>query len=323
MRKLYSGAGALASAEGNAKDWWGVGRAMFAAGLRKGSIVINCFAYDLNPQGHMIESGAAAIGCPVIPAGTASLDDKIAAIQRLHPSFFCGTANHLKEILDLASDRGADVSSLENALVTGLLTAGLRSEFALRGIVVRSAFIRPELGLVAYESEAGSGLCVSEGLILELVAPGTDTPVAPGIEGEIVVSRINADYPLLRYGTGALASELTASAPCGRTNMRISTPRELAPESAICAGTRIHVTQLVEIARQHPDAGRMRLVIGRLREQDALRLKVEHGGDAAIVGERLSETLHQVTRVRGTVELVAPGSLSDDDAMIIDERPLN
>ena len=320
LGKIFIGPAALVSLEGYAKDWWGTGRALFAAGLRKGTLVLNCFSYDLVPDGHMIESGAAAIGCPVIPAGGASLDLKIETIMRLRPLFFCGTAEHLKALLDRGSDLGAEPMSLTHALVTDGSTPGLRYEFQLRGIAVKRALVLPECGLVAYESDESTDLCVAEGLILETVVPGTDRPTAPGCEGEIVVSRINGDYPLLRYGTGLASTILGDLSTCGRTATRIRAPRDLAPESAFCAGKRIHVSQLVEIARQHPDAGRMRMVIGHLLEKDALRLRVEHRGDAT-VGDRLSETLHRVTQVHGTVELVEPGSLSDDEAMIIDERP--
>ena len=321
FRKIFIGPGAMASSEGHAKDWWGLGRGLFAAGLRKGSLVLNCFAYDLLPHGHMIESGAAAIGCPVIPAGNASLDTKLEAVARLRPSFFCGPVEHLKAILDHAADYGRDVSFLKNALVTGIPSAGLRNELDLRGVAIRCALMLPELGLVAFETGSAGNMCVAEGLIVEIVT-AQGTPVKPGAEGEIVVSRINPDYPLLRYATGMSSVALTPSA-AGYTNMRLRMPREIAPQSALCGDTCIHTAQVTEIRRHHPDAGPMHLVIGSLREKDALRLRVERRGNAAIVGESLSETLHRVTRVRGTVEFVEPGSLSDDDAMIVDERPLN
>ena len=323
LGKLFLGPGGLVSPEGHAKDWWGVGRALFAAGLRKGTMVLNCFGYDLIADGHMMESGAAAIGCPVISAGHAPLDRKIEAITRLRPAFFCGTAEHLKALLDRGTDLGADLSCLRNALVTDAAAPGLRSELSLRGLSVKRAFLLPELGLIAYESDQSMDMCVAEGLILEIVTPGNQVPAAPGVEGEIVVSRINADYPLLRYATGTLSTILSQGSSCGRTAIRIRAPRDRAPDSALCSGMRIHASHVAEIKRQHPDIGRMRLVIGRRREKDALRLRVEHRGDATIIGERLTETLHRVTKVRGTVELVEPGSMSDDDAMIIDERPLN
>ena len=271
----------------------------------------------------MIESGAAAIGCPVIPAGNAPLDLKLEAIRRLSPSFFCGPVVELKALLDHASDRGIDVSCLTMALVTGTPKPGLRSELGMRGIAIRCAFLLPEFGLVAFETGQAGNMCVAEGLVVEILTPGEGTLAAPGAEGEIVVSRINADYPLLRYATGMLSSVATAGHASGYTNTRIRTPREIAPESALCGDTCIHTAQVTEIKKHHPDAGPMHLVIGSLREKDALRLRVERRGNAAIVGESLSETLHRVTRVRGTVEFVEPGSLSDEDAMIIDERPLN
>lgn len=323
LNHTFIGPGALVSLEGQAKDWWGMARALFAAGLRKGSLVLNCFSYDFVPQGHMIESGARALGCPVIPAGNASLAQKVDAISRLRPRFFCGEPEHLKALLDHGHGRGADMSCITDAIVMGSLKRGLRNELGLRGVTTRLVFTMPELGLIAFESETTDGLTVNEGLIVEIVEPGTGTPVARGAPGEIVVTRINVDYPLVRYATGFLSAPLPPPSASGRTNMRIRAPRDMTPESADVCGTRIDVTHILEIAKRHPDAGRMRLCMRRRRDRDELHLKVEHGGNAPTLTESLGETLHAVTRVRGTVELLQPGTLSDDDAVIVDERPLN
>ena len=318
----FVGPGAVVSLGGQAKDWWGMGRALFAAGLRKGSVVLNCFSYDLVPHAHMIESGARAIGCPVIPAGNATLDRKVEAVTRLRPHFFCGEGDHLKDLLDRGHDLGADMSCLRDAVVTGFSKAGLRNEFSLRGIAVRHMFATPEFGPIAYESGATDGLTVNEGLIIEIVTPGTGMPVAPGMSGEIVATRINADYPLLRYATGFISAQLPQPSTCGRTNMRIRTPRDMRPDTVDVCGTSVHLAHIHEIAARHPGVGHIRLVTRRRRDTDELVLQVEHVGDGPLLNESLRETLFSVTRIRGAVELVRPGTLSDEDPVLVDERPL-
>lgn len=322
LKQVFVGVELLVALEGQAKDWWGCGRALFAAGLRKGSLALNCFPYDLLPHGHMIASGAHAIGCPVVPAGNARLEAKIEAVQRLKPGFFCGAASHLKELLDHGSDLNADVSSLKSALVTGPMSAGRRNEFSLRGMSVRQVSLLPELGVIAFESGATDGMMVNEGLIVEIIDPVTSKPVAPGSDGEIVVSRINADYPLLRFGTGLCSSMLQQPSTCGRTNMRIKVPRPAPFEITGSDGLRITATHLREIKKHHPSLGRMRLFMRRPRGHDVIHLKAEHRGNFEAL-ESVSKTLRLVTQMLGTVEFVEPGTLADDEAPIVDERSLN
>jgi len=323
LKQIFASPGAIAVPEGKARDWWSAGRALYAAGLRKGLIAVNCFSSEQDPNANMMASGAEALGCPVIPLGAGALDFKVKTIAHLKPRFYCGTADHLKQILDHAAEIGADVSTLRNGLVMGDFAAGLRNEISLRGLHVKLAFARPELGVVAFESGATEGLTLNEGLILEFVDPSNDQIVQPGKPGEMVVTRLNPDYPLLRFGTGAVSAQLPHRSTCGRTNMRIRAPQEYAAESAECCGMRLHSGQLEEIAERHPSLGRLRLVVRRSKEQDVLILRAEHRGDEKCLSESLSETLHRVTQMRGTIELVSPGSLRDDESGIVDERPLN
>ena len=308
---------------GCAKDWWGMGRALFAAGLRKGSPVLNCFAYDLSPFGHMVESGARAIGCPVVPAGSAELDRKLDAVRRLAPRFFCGPARHLSDLLDYADARGIGTTSLETALVACCASPGKRSELRLRGIALREVLVTAELGPIAYESGTMPGLVVNEGLILEIVDPATRLATPHGDEGEIVVTRLNPDYPLVRLATGLRSKLLPQLSSCGRTNVRIACPREMNPASVDIDDTRVHIAQVREIAARHPEVTRIRGYTRRPRDRDEFVLRVEHAGDATTLDEKLRETLRVVTQLSGTVELVQQGTLPDDDAMIVDERPLN
>lgn len=323
LKQIVVGYGGLLAPQGQAKDWWGAARALYAAGLRKSAIVVNCFSYDWGPHGHIVASGACALGCPVVPIAGAPLDVKVQVIARIKPRFFSGSADQLKSLLDHAGERDVDVSSITHALLVGPLTAGLRNEFRLRGVTVTGAYVTAELGLVAFETGAADGFILNEGLILEIVAPDGTTLVEAGETGEMVVTRLNADYPLLRFGTGAISAVLPHASSCGRTNTRIAAPQDHAAESAEFCGMRLHSDHIVEIARRHPNLGRLRFVVRRTKEQDVLILRAEHRGDETSMSERLSETLHKITQMRGTIEFVTPGSLPEDEGMIVDERPLN
>lgn len=322
LRQIFIGPTGMAVPAGHARDWWGTARALYAAGLRKGAIMVNCFPPEQEPSGSMAASGAESLGCPVIPVGSSSLDAKVKAIAHLKPSFFCGPAGELKRLLDHAAETGADIACLTAGLVMGEFAPGLRNELSLRGLPVKLAFARPELGIVAYESGATEGMTLNEGLILEFVDPESGKPVEPGTAGEMVVTRLNLDYPLLRFGTGAISSELLQKSSCGRTNMRMRPPQDPTTPGADFSGVHLHSGLLAEIAKRHPAVGRLRFIVRRTKEQDVLILRAEHRGEANL-SESLSETLHRVTKMRGTVELVSPGSLRDDEAGIIDERPLN
>ncbi len=319
--------GALLCPEGQAKDWWGMGRALHAAGLRRGTLVLNCFPYDLEPHGHMVASGAAAVGAPVVPAGAAGLESKAEVVRRLRPGFFCGSAPELRALLDLCAERGIDAGCIGKALVMGALTAGLRHELVLRGVAARTAFALPAFGVVAYESDTPDALTLNEGLVCEIVDGGTGQPVARGQPGAIVLTRIDGNYPLLRHAIGASSAVLTQPATCGRTNMRIKPPQPLTdrtPADLLPAGTSSEVgrrtlaAHLRDIAVRHPKLGRMRLDTRHRRDEEAPHLTVEHGGGDAPAAP-MAETLRIVASLRGTFEFVAPGTLGDLDTLIDDE----
>ena len=321
LARIFLGRDGLIGVEGPAKDWWNTGRGLFAAGLRKGAIVLNGFSYDLVPDGPMFEAGARAIGAAVIAAGEADLDRVALVVRRLRPSFFCGSADRLKALLDHGIDRSIDMSSITHALVTGPLGLGLRRELTLRCVSVCQAFVSSQLGMVAFESGTNEGMTLNEGLVLELVTPGTGLPILPGASGEIVITRVNADYPTLRYGTGLLSTLLPQPADCGRTNMRIRVPR--APSVSPREPLPVSQAHIIELARRFPMLGRIRVAMHRRRERDELHLTIEHGGQVDTLGDRVRETLHLLTALPGTVEFVQPGSLADDDALIVDERMVN
>lgn len=328
LRRLLVSPGPIFEPEGGAKDWWGAARAFYAAGLRKGDVVHNSFSYHLTPGAHIMESGCAAIGAAVIPGGVGQTEQQIEAIEMLRPNFYAGTPDFLKVLLDKAKELGRDVSSIKRALVSGAaLPPSLRQELLERGVVVRQCFATADLGVVAYEceDEAGNvlpGMVVNEGLILEIVRPGASEPVAEGEVGEIVVTRLNSDYPLLRFATGDLTKQLSGPSPCGRTNMRIAGWMGRADQTTKVKGMFVHPSQIAEIGKRHPELGRLRLVVTRDKEQDAMTLRAETKTPGDTLKAAVAESLQALTKLRGKVELVAPGALPDDGKTVADERPV-
>jgi len=319
--RLFMSPGPIFEPEGTAKDWWKAARALFAAGLRPGDIVHNSFAYHMTPAGHMFESGARALGCAVIPAGVGNTELQVDAIAQLKPKGYSGTPDFLKVLLDKAAELGKDVSSLKMGLVSGAaLPPSLRAELSERGVEVLQAYGTADLGMVAYESAAREGMILSEDVIVEIVRPGTGDPVEEGEVGEIVVTSFNTDYPLIRFGTGDLSAVLPGISPCGRTNMRIKGWMGRADQRTKVKGMFIDPEQVGEIARRHPEAGKLRLVVTREGEQDAMTLKAEAGAGRDDIAGALSETLQSVTKMKGAVEMVEPGSLPNDGKVIADER---
>ena len=320
--RLFMSPGPIFEPEGAGKDWWRVARAMFAAGMRPGDTVHNTFAYHMTPAGHMFESGARALGCAVIPAGVGNTELQVDAIAHLRPKGYSGTPDFLKVLLDKAEELGKDASSLKKGLVSGAALPGsLRDELTERGVDVVQAYGTADLGVVAYESEAREGMIVSEEMIVEIVRPGTGDPVEEGEVGEIVVTSFNMDYPLIRFGTGDMSAVLPGVSPCGRTNMRIKGWMGRADQRTKIKGMFVDPEQVAEIARRHPEAGRLRLVVTRDGEQDAMTLKAEAAGEEDIA-EALAETLQSVTKMKGEVEVVEADSLPNDGKVIDDTRPI-
>jgi phenylacetate-CoA ligase len=323
LKRLLVSPGPIFEPEGHAKDWWGAARAFFAAGFRKGDIVLNCFSYHLTPGGHIMESGALALGCPVIPAGIGNTDQQIDAMRYLKPTGYCGTPDFLKILLDRAAEMKSDASSVKRGLVSGAALPGtLRKELKQRGVQVFQAYATADLGVIAYESEESEGVIVNEGLIVEIVRPGTGEPVANGEVGEVVVTRLNADYPLLRFATGDLSALLPARSRCGRTNIQLKGWMGRADQATKVKGMFVNPSQVAEVQKHHPELIRLRLVVTRKGEQDVMTLRAEAKNGGNGLCEAVGSTLQAVTKLRGAVEVVAPGSLPNDGKVIADERPV-
>jgi phenylacetate-coenzyme A ligase PaaK-like adenylate-forming protein len=323
VKRLLMSPGPIFEPEGEGKDWWGAARALFAAGFRAGDIVHNSFAYHLTPGGFILESGALALGCAVIPGGVGNTEQQLEAIAHYKPSGYTGTPDFLKILLDTAAKTGKDVSSVKRAQVGGAaLPASLRDEMGRRGVAVLQNYATAELGIIAYESEAREGMIVNETVIVEIVRPGTGDPVAEGEVGEVVVTSFNPDYPMIRLGTGDLSAILPGVSPCGRTNARIKGWMGRADQTAKVKGMFVHPRQVAEVGARHPELKRLRLVVGREAEQDSMTLMAECAGSDASLEAAVAATLQSVTKLKGTVKLVAPGALPNDGKVIADERPV-
>lgn len=322
VRRLLMSPGPIFEPEGEGKDWYGAARALYAAGIRAGDIVHNSFAYHLTPGGFILESGAHALGCAVIPGGVGNTEQQLEAIAHYKPSAYVGTPDFLKILLDTAEKIGKDASSFKRALVSGAaLPASLREELGRRGVAVLQCYATAELGVIAYESLAREGMIVNETAIVEIVRPGAGDPVAAGEVGEVVVTSFNPDYPMIRLATGDLSAIMPGLSPCGRTNMRIKGWMGRADQTAKVKGMFVHPKQIAEIAARHPQLGRLRLVVGRGAEQDTMRLIAECAAPDAALEAAVAATLQAVTKLKGAVKLVAPGTLPNDGKVIADERP--
>jgi phenylacetate-CoA ligase len=322
-RRLLMSPGPIFEPEGEAKDWYGAGRALYAAGFRPGDIVHNSFAYHLTPGGFILESGCHALGCAVIPGGVGNTEQQLEAIAHYRPSGYVGTPDFLKILLDTARTSGKDTSSIKRALVSGAaLPASLRDELKGSGVAVLQCYATAELGVIAYESEAREGMIVNETVIVEIVGPGTGDPVPPGDVGEVVVTSFNADYPMIRLATGDMSALLPGVSPCGRTNVRIKGWMGRADQTAKVKGMFVHPRQIAEVAARHPQLARLRLVVGRDAEQDSMTLMAECSAPDATLAAAVAATLQLVTKLKGAVTLVAPGVLPNDGKVIADERPV-
>jgi phenylacetate-CoA ligase len=323
-RRLQMSPGPLFEPEGHGKDFGDCARALFAAGFRAGDIVHNSFSYHLTPGAYILEEGAFALGCAVIPGGVGNTEQQLEAIAHYKPRGYVGTPDFLKILLDTAEKAGKDASSFKRALVSGAaLPASLREELGGRGVSVAQCYAVAECGVISYESEAREGLIVSENLIVEIVRPGTPDPVADGEVGEVVVTTFNPDYPMIRLGTGDLSTIMPGISPCGRTNRRIKGWMGRADQTAKVKGMFVHPRQIAEIAKRHAELGRLRLVVSRAAEQDAMTLMAECAAPSSGLDSAVAESLQSVTKVRGNVKLVPPGSLPNDGKVIADERPVS
>ncbi|MEE9251587.1 MAG: AMP-binding protein [Alphaproteobacteria bacterium] len=321
LARIFASPGPIYDPEGKRPDYWRTARALYAAGFRKGDVVHNCFAYHLTPAGSMLETGAHAIGCTVIPGGVGQTELQARAIAELRPRAYTGTPSFLKIILEKARELGLDCSSLAKALVSGeALPPHLRAEIQDFGVDVLQCYASADLGLIAYESAAKEGMIVDEGLIVEIVRPGTGDPVSEGEVGEVVVTTFCREYPLIRFATGDLSAVLAGVSPCGRTNVRLKGWMGRADQTTKVKGMFVHPSQVAEVLKRHPEIRKGRLVVEQEEGKDVMTLhcEVEGGGDA--LAAAIADTIQAVCKLKGQVTFAEPGSLANDGKVIEDAR---
>ncbi|MBR0916136.1 phenylacetate--CoA ligase family protein [Bradyrhizobium japonicum] len=319
--RLFTSPGPIFEPEGRQADPWRGARALFAAGFRPDDIVLNTFSYHLTPGGFIFDASARALGCAVIPAGPGNTEQQFELIEAYRPVGYSGTPDFLKILLDAAAGSGRDISSIKRALVSGAaFPPSLQAEIKARGIDPYQAFGTADLGLIAFETEAREGMVVNEDLIMEIVKPGTGDPVAPGDVGEIVVTSLDPHHPWIRLALGDLTAALPGPSKCGRTNMRIKGWMGRADQTTKVKGMFVRPEQVAEIGKRHGALGRLRLVVMRQGEADAMTLRAETAAASDALRDEIAGTLRVVTKLGGNVELVSPGALPNDGKVIADER---
>jgi len=319
--RLFTSPGPIFEAEAAISDPWRSARGLFAAGFRRGDVVLNTFSYHLTPGGFIMDSGARSLGCAVIPAGPGNIEQQFELIEAYRPVAYCGTPDFLKILLDGASSSGRDISSIRRALVSGAaFPKSLQDEFSAKGIEAYQAYATADLGFIAHETSAREGLVVTEDIIVEIVRPGTGDPVPEGDVGEIVVTTLDPHHPFIRLALGDLTAFMAGSSPCGRTNARIRGWMGRADQAAKVKGMFVRPEQVAEIGRRHPELGRLRLVVTREGETDVMTLAAETAAPSDALAATVATTLQSVTKLKGHVQLVSPGSLPNDGKVVADER---
>lgn len=324
LTRLFASPGPIYEPETRRQDGWRFARALYAAGVRQGDLLYNCFSYHFTPAGAMVESGAFALDCAVFPAGTGQTELQARTIADLRPRVYVGTPSFLKIILDKGDELALELGSFRKGLVSGeYFSQELRNSFAERGIDVVQCYATADLGLIAYESPNAEGMILDEGVIVEIVRPGTGDPVPDGEVGEVVVTSLNPDYPLIRFATGDLSAILSGLSPCGRTNRRIKGWMGRADQSAKVKGMFVHPSQIADVISRHHEAIKGRLVLScTTNGLDQVCLQVETEKREEELTSALADSFQEVTRLRTEVSLCQPGSLANDGKVIDDQRPI-
>jgi phenylacetate-CoA ligase len=319
---VFASPGPLYEPEGGTPDYWRLARALFAAGFRAGDLVHNCFSYHLTPGGAMLESGALALGCTVFRGGTGQTELQVQAMAGLRPDGYVGTPSFLKIILEKADEQNIALPSLKKALLSGeAFPPSLRDALGARGIAAYQVYASADLGAIAYESHAREGLILDEGVLLEIVRPGTGESLPQGDIGEVVVTLLtNTDYPLIRFGTGDMSAVMPGVSPCGRTNTRIKGWLGRADQTTKVKGMFVHPSQVASIVRRHPEILKARLVVDNPEGNDRMTMHVEVTDHASSNADAIVATMRDVTKLRGEVGFHAPGTLANDGKVIDDVR---
>ena len=320
-KRVFQSPGPIYEPEGQGTDYWRMARAIFAAGFREGDLAHCSFSYHLTPAGSMMESGAHAVGCTTFAGGIGNTELQLQAVAELRPHGYIGTPSFLKILVEKAAESGTNIRSLAKASVGGeAFPPSLRDWLAERGVVAYQSYGTADCGLIAYETTARQGLVLDEGVILEIVRPGTGDVLPEGEVGEVVVTVLNADYPLVRFGTGDLSAVLSGPCPTGRTNTRIKGWMGRADQTTKVRGMFVHPGQVADVARRHPEINKARLVVEGEMANDRMTLKIEVAGAPEGLAAAVANSVRDVTKLRAEVLLAAPGSLPNDGKVIEDAR---
>jgi len=320
MGRVFASPGPIYEPEGKRTDYWRAARALYAAGFRAGDLVHNAFSYHMTPGAFILESGAMAIGCSVFPAGIGQTEQQLQAIADLQPNAYVGTPSFLRILLEKAQEQGQRLSFVK-AMVSGeACPPSLTAWFAEQGVSAYQCFATADLGLIAYETSARQGLVVDEGVVVEVVRPGTDDPVPDGEVGELVVTTLNPDYPLIRFGTGDMTAVLVGHCPTGRTNRRIKGWMGRADQTTKIKGMFVHPGQIADVVKRHPEVIKARLVVSGEMANDHMVLRIETANASEALSQAVAESLRECTKLRGDIESVAPGTLPNDGKVIEDTR---
>jgi phenylacetate-CoA ligase len=321
MPRVFASPGPIYEPEGVGKDYWRMARALYAAGFRAGELIHNCFSYHFTPAGSMMESGAHALGCSVFPGGTGQTEQQLQAMLELRPSGYSGTPSFLKILIEKATESQTPLPFLSKALVSGeAFPPSLRDWLAERGMTAYQCYATADIGLIAYETSAREGLVLDEGVIVEIVRPGTGDPVAEGEVGELVVTTLNPDYPLIRFGTGDLTAVLPGQCPTGRTNQRIKGWMGRADQTTKVRGMFVHPGQVDQVVKRFPEVLKARLVVSGEMANDQLHLHVETSQATEALQAAVAQAVRDITKLRAEVVLTTPGSLANDGKVIEDAR---
>jgi phenylacetate-CoA ligase len=321
LGKIFVSPGPIYDPEGRSRDWWRTARALFAAGFRSGDLAVNTFSHHFTPAGSMLESGALALGCSVVPSGVGQTEMQVAALAELRANAYIGTPSFLKLIVEKADELKRDITSLKKAAVGAeYLPPALRAAMGERGIRVIQSYASADLGLIAYESEAIEGMILDEALILEILRPGTVDPVPEGEVGEVVITSFNADYPLIRFGTGDLSAVLPGASPCGRTNTRIRGWMGRADQTTKVKGMFVHPSQVAEVVKRHREIAKARLVVDNPGGADRMTLHCEVVVESDALKAAIEASLRDITQLRGEVAFGKPGELPNDGKVIEDAK---
>ncbi|MGH1424910.1 MAG: phenylacetate--CoA ligase family protein [Pseudooceanicola sp.] len=315
---VFQSPGPIYEPGGNGHDWWRMGRFLHACGIGKGDIVQNCFGYHLTPAGMIFENGARAVGAAVLPAGTGQTELQAQAAHDVGVTAYAGTPDYLKVILDKAEEMGLALNITRAAVGGGALFPSLRQEYADRGIACLQSYATADLGNIAYESPAMEGMIIDEGVIVEIVTPGTGNPVKPGEVGEVVVTTLNPDYPLIRFATGDLSAAMDGISPCGRTNMRIKGWMGRADQTTKIKGMFVRPEQVAALVAKHDDISKVRVVADRDGEMDVMIVHIESTNSGG--GDQYQSSVVDALKMKGRIEIVPPGSLPNDGKVIDDLR---